>query len=684
MSAGIGSPQSPNRAILEREGKKTLLICVTILLTSLLAHFIFYPHESPFTSHEHETDLNIEMNDSVSTASSSSSFDDHDHFSQFHSRPLLPPVFCPSPVPYACHPHWKQPQLMFGFEAEAAMDFSSSPSASPEFGIRVAIAMRDRCCRYENENEEFASFFRVLIQSDEVRTASEVGLTIDLNNIATGTGGAKGEQTNGRKEESPFGFERTVTTFVRLPESGTYTVRVLLMLYNISSHLIDTNYEMNAILPEESQGQWINKPIYSLVSFDSSMNITLTSRSSSVSSFTASSSLPLCGSLSLSSGSPYLPGRWLLGPWRDPTPYRQGWMSNSQNLFDEYQLAQWVPLDCRLDEINDWQAIARRTIPQELKSITAAVGESSSQMMVEVLSNLQWIHIVGDSNARHLFMTMCEMITGAVMHSAPQNVQSNDPPFSCTAPGSMDKSQSEWVITYTNWFVHKHWPLPDETTTFGEQCSKYSDQPSAETGGYEGWPGCSVVSPSVSHLSGPGLTYFVWGSHAAEWGATEATEEYFQEMLSKPYFSVNPTLFALTTACDSDLIPAKFGKQFLYRNNERIDAVNRLLIRKVKERIDSKEWKWMEETMEKGAEEEIEQLVSAVDGDGKVMINGYGSKLNSVEKWLPLLDVFSPTYAVYERLSGDPVHFWSQTQQRIALLLMHYAKHAPNWRRKQV
>ena len=174
------------------------------------------------------------------------------------------------------------------------------------------------------------------------------------------------------------------------------------------------------------------------------------------------------------------------------------------------------------------------------------------------------------------------------------------------------------------------------------------------TGLYFGWPGCGSAPKHIQALEGPGLTYFGWGSHAAELGLNARTAEHFasQEAFGMPYFQHHPTIFPLTTANTPQLIPLKFGRQQSMRNNERVHAGNLQLVDVVmKKRLD---------------------YATRTPG---------GSQQH--QNWIPILDIFSPTHAAYEVLAVDAVHFDKFFSYEEPKWLMHYIFYSPNFGPKQ-
>jgi hypothetical protein len=189
---------------------------------------------------------------------------------------------------------------------------------------------------------------------------------------------------------------------------------------------------------------------------------------------------------------------------------------------------------------------------------------------------------------------------------------------------------------------------------YRDQCAQFVEQNSSYV--FRGWPSCSEAPEEIQSMRGPALTWFGWGSHAAEFGDNKATGEYFrtEEAFAMPYFQHHPTLFPLTSANTPSLIPDKFGNQQVMRNNERVHASNIALVDTVKA---------LGKTYAGGA------------AAGKDGANGTDSSVN----WLPVFDVFSPSHAAYEVLHQDAVHYKPLFGHWVPRWLAHYLKHSPNF-----
>ena len=237
-----------------------------------------------------------------------------------------------------------------------------------------------------------------------------------------------------------------------------------------------------------------------------------------------------------------------------------------------------------------------------------------------------------------------------------------DPPFLCVGPSSADNlpdeqtkstpgEKSRWVATYTSWFWPKHQILNEPDWTFGVLCPRYDETEGDKTGLFIGWPHCDVVPSWVHSLPGPGVTYFGWGSHAAEMGANVQTGEYLAgpEILGMDYFKRHPAIFPLTTANSPELIPDKFGRQHVMRNNERVHAANIHL---------------------------QQEIYKAHFQFASLTPNGGGE---APDNTIPVFDIFSPTHAAHSDLAVDAVHFDKHFSYEEPRWLMHYLRYGKNF-----
>ena len=407
--------------------------------------------------------------------------------------------------------------------------------------------------------------------------------------------------------------------FVRVPDAGSgYSLHVRLMLWNASDELTTKDYPLNyKVLDEEVCSVWVDKAIvnspfnFSISASAYPQHVPLSHAQLTQPLSAAPSSLPLCFSPSVPNAT--LAGRWQLGE-RHEHIVRQWW---SDSPFDDYH-ALWSPYGCRIDY---------------------------TLSLLDQLRALRWINVVGDSNMRALFTRICEVAQGKQYHGEP-TLGYMDLPKLCVLDGGAT------VVTYSSWFYAKQLPL-HPYLTFSEQCAKYSeslDQIRKDDTIF-GWPNCSLAAASIQSLARPSFLYLGWGSHVAEWGASAHTLQYFAgELMARPYFALVPTLFALTENVDVSMIPTKFGKQYVYRNNQRIHAVNQLLQRAVSTHYHNRTWPTHTARSAEGAE---------------------------VPGFLPVFDVFSPTDAAMEVLHGDAVHFWSEFEAEIVKWLTHWLHYAP-------
>jgi hypothetical protein len=502
-----------------------------------------------------------------------------------------------------CKFNWKHPPLLYSYTAIVVED---EDGKGP--GLRITIQLRDKCCHLNPANPSPRAYFRVYAVGAAI-TAIDSHIYLQPN-------------------------QPHVTTFLRLPDPSTYTLNVRLMLFNFTDHMISDTVSSYYIFPPETPGAFFDQPILDHMTYLPNITYDIPSSKHAPPRLTYEQiftykpgtpfisadsgekvSLPPCGADRSVNGS--LTGRLLLGPKRAQKVTRQ-W--ESDNIFDEYE-AVWAPYDCAIDYTLN---------------------------MLDELKEIRWLNFIGDSNARHLFSAMCEM-THSTHYAAPKEIRSLDPPQLCVV-NSNDKT---FVLTYSNWFYGKTWPL-NHTLSFREQCSMYDNDPK-KYGRFVGWPNCNLVPQEIQDMKYPGLTYLSWGSHQAERGMSEQTLNIFlNEVHGNEYFKHAPALFAFTTAVDGTLIPPKFGRQQLYRNNERISAVNDLQVEAVKRLMSSY------------------PIYSTTDDN------------EASKPFFPILDVFSFTHSSNERHHGDAVHFWMEIQIVISKLLTHWIHYAPQLHRENV
>ena len=406
--------------------------------------------------------------------------------------------------------------------------------------------------------------------------------------------------------------------YVRVPDSGSgYQLHVRLMLWNASDDLMVKDYPLNyKVEDNEVFSVWIDRPIpnspfnftINPSAYPQHVPVPYSALTQPLSS--TQSSLPLCFTPSIPNAT--LAGRWMLGE-RHEHIVRQWW---SDSPFDDYY-ALWAPYGCRIDY---------------------------TLSLLDQMRTLRWINIVGDSNMRALFTRLCEVGKGDPYHGEP-TLGYMDLPKLCVLDGG------NAVITYSSWFYAKQLPL-HPYLSFHEQCVKYSEdlEQIRKDDTIFGWPNCSLASSTVHALARPAFLYLGWGSHVAEWGASPHTLDYFvNDLMVRPYFRLVPTMFALTEEVDVSMIPTKFGKQYVYRNNQRIHAVNQLLQRAVTTHYNNRTWP-----------------THTTDAEGQ-----------EVAGFLPVFDVFSPTHAASEILHGDAVHFWGEFEIEIVKWLTHWLHYAP-------
>ena len=437
--------------------------------------------------------------------------------------------------------------------------------------------------------------------------------------------------------------ERVIQTFLLLPEPGHYEIQVRLLHYNVSHDMISENFQMNSKLYNKRPGMWIDQKIRNARGAIGTKLFIPKHAAEHSRYYTDRQRLPKCGFEGIGqfggashTGTRYgmpLAGRWVYKPPNGDDPLKDYTDLDQRHLVEH---SQWTPYFCQLDH--------------DISYTTA-------------LEKVQWMHFTGDSNTRHMFYYVCELGNGTLLSVNPDRVPRYlDPPHACIGPSSDDNrpdsvtglqvgSKARWVLTYTNWFWGKKQTLdqrPETDFGFRTQCQKFVEQ--NKTGLFYGWPQCELAPNFIQEMSGPGLTYFGWGSHAAEFGANPATSEYFQteEAFRLPFFYDHPVIFPLTTANTPSLIPDKFGKQQVMRNNERVHASN-------------------------------VHLVDAVLTEYKKYETRAPGGYTDPKSIIPIFDLFSPTFAAYEVLACDAVHFDKFFSYEEPKYLMHYIYHAANW-----
>ena len=396
------------------------------------------------------------------------------------------------------------------------------------------------------------------------------------------------------------------SALIRLPDAGTYMLICRLQAYNVSIDMVehDWPYKIPLQYSDIPAQAWINQDI--VLSPINDINIPQSSYTQHRPlSYTALQStppaalpLPLCWS---HQPSPQLDGRWVLGPKHDHIehPYP------STSIFDDYE-AIYAPYDCSIDYTSDF--------------LTA-------------LHSIRWLHIIGDSNMRALYIRLCEAANGTSYNGSPQ-LGGWDLPRLCTVPRDINGDgilvDNATVITYTNWFYVKKLNL-DPTMTFASHCVQYTENTDTIelTGLNLGWPECHNTHESIYQLHQPSLTYFGWGNHQAEMGASETTRNYMRDVLfGSEYWRLRHGLVAYTEDTDPSRMQGTTKEaQFVFRNNPRVQAVNAIM-REV-----------VEECMEEG-----------------LWLDGYQQQEEGQQRgFLPIFDAFSITHAGSEVLHGDTV-----------------------------
>lgn len=532
---------------------------------------------------------------------------------------------------------WNKPQDFYTYQA-GIMTTGEGP------GVLVRIRMKDLCCRSPVPLP--LSYFSVSAHG-AAQAAANPPLALGKEPAALGRGHLKVVQSQtgwGRDSDltNLVDEERVLQTFVLLPDPGHYEIRVSLSLYNVSLDMISENYECRSKAYNDRSGMWINGPLKN--AHDEVGTHLFISPRASAKSRAYTDVRPLCGTEGNDrlggasfTGTPFgmpLAGRWVYQP--QPGEDR---LTDRTKLLTRKELVEgslWEPYFCALD----------RHVPYPL-----------------VLEDLRWMHFTGDSNTRHMFFYVCELGNGTLLTSNPDKVlRRMDPPFTCVGPSSPDNrpddatklvpgSASRWVATYTSWFWPKRQTLQEADFTFGVQCPRYDEVEGNVDGLFYGWPHCDSVPSWVHSLPGPGATYFGWGSHAAEMGANPATGKYLggEEVLGLAYFKKHPAIFPLTTANSPELIPDKFGRQHVMRNNERVHGSNLHL--------------------------QAEIFRAHFDFASRTP-NGGG---RAADNFIPVFDIFSPTHAAHSDLAVDAVHFDKHFSYEEPRWLMHYLHYGRNF-----
>ena len=415
------------------------------------------------------------------------------------------------------------------------------------------------------------------------------------------------------------------SALIRLPDTGTYTLSCRLQAVNVSSDMetFDWPYKIALQYSHIPGQQWVDKD----VTGSPAVNITIPASSYArhrplghvqlQTTLPAAQPLPLCWT---HAASPQLDGRWVLGPRHEHITHNYP----STSIFDDYA-AVYAPYDCSID-------YTARILP--------------------ALHSLRWLHLIGDSNIRALFVRLCEAADGT-MHNGDPKLGGWDLPRLCTIPRDVNSDgtlvANATVITYSNWFYVKKLPL-DASMTFASFCTRYTEDTKQieKDGMVYGWPECQHTHASVYQLSQPALTYFGWGNHQAEMGASDATRRYMRDVLfAHEYWRGRHALIAYTEDQDASRMAGHWAPQFVFRNNPRVRAVNAMM----REVVD-------------------ECMAAGLWADGEPLHDEQRS-------WLPMFDAFSVTHAGSEVLHGDTIHFWPELEKELVKLVVHYITHAP-------
>ena len=415
------------------------------------------------------------------------------------------------------------------------------------------------------------------------------------------------------------------SALIRLPDAGQYRLSCRVQAVNVSADMetFDWPYKIALQFTQIPLQSWVDKDILG----SPALNITIPPSSYArhrpltykelQTTPPAAQPLPLCWT---HAATPQLDGRWVLGPKHEHIVHHYA----STSIFDDYA-AVYAPYDCAID-------------------YTAHI--------LPALHSLRWMHMIGDSNIRALFVRLCEA-AGGTMHSGDPSLGGWDLPRLCTISRDVNGDgvmvDNATVITYTNWFYVKKLPL-DAAMTFASHCSRYTENTKAieAEGMVYGWPECQHAHQSVYQLHQPALTYFGWGNHQAEMGASEPTRRYMRDVLfGHDYWRKRHGLIAYTEDVDASGLAGYWAPHFVFRNNPRIRAVNDIMRQVVEECITAGLW---------------------VDGQ---------QTAGKQRGWLPFFDAFSVTHAGSEVLHGDTIHFWPELEKELVKLVAHYITHAP-------
>lgn len=564
---------------------------------------------------------------------------------------------------------YKRPQDFYSYEIQRHM--------SPEGpGVIVRIFMRDQCCTSSSSSLPL-SYFRLsthgAAQAAVDPPLSLGGSASDLPAMGRGhqpvipvaKGWGEDVQISAGNEKDVDGIQlssslRIVQRLLLLPDPGWYGVQVHLVHYNVSRDMVGETYPFHTKEYENRPGMFVYAPIKNVKDETITKVEIPLDVAKRGSAFISRQKFPLCGTSgdkvppvestppsvpSLTSSLP-LTGRWtFINPPPDSSnDFPHGLVS--EQALDRYDTkwfvehSEWRPYRCRLDE----------NVP-----IHAALEKAT------------WVHFVGDSITRHAFKQTCRTANGSI-HSIDQtdpSIRRWDPPHLCIGPShgsSYPDSETgmrtgwnpRWIITFTNWFWGKRQTLPSNANTvfdFMTECQEFRVQ---NTSGYfRGWPMCNEVVPQKlldKMRDGPGLTWFAWGSHAAELGYDAKTLKLFlgTDAFKLGYFARNPTIFPLVTANSPQVIPAKFGHQALMRNNERVHASNTMM----------------------------RQAIHATS-------KSYATYLQSNAGLDPVLDLYSPTHASHQVIKADAVHFNKWFNEHFSKWISHYIMHVPNFTRRK-
>lgn len=446
-------------------------------------------------------------------------------------------------------------------------------------------------------------------------------------------------------------------TIINIIEYGYYSVSVRAMLYNVTSDMPERHYDTLNI-DDNEPGIFINRLISyhalkqkaSIVRFDSNSQYSI-DRQSGVTE-NNNLNLPceyynelwygnyLIPNIDMISNNPSTQLCGSRGYELQTGRYTNWYISRGTHMGLELTLkdAQYIPYHC----IQPYSADAYTgEITNHRPQLT------STKTLHDIVQHARWINFIGDSVTRHLFEYTCIALGGVKNEpSAAYSEALRHHPLSCSGGTAADNT--DWFITYSAWWYPLYIPIID-TTDFQSMCNIYNDtdvEQQVKIWPATGWPACQTQSDSIRSMKKPTLSYFGWGSHPSNVGTAELNKYFNEYVFSKNYFQSTPTLYGLTTAVHTGLIPDKFGRQAIMRNNERISTANSQLIAMLQQ------------------QQKSNQLPT------------YG---NNHTDWTPILDVYSPSYVAIEVTAFDAVHSEHYFKRQAVAYLTNMLANAPNY-----